>query len=130
MRRCAECSSTLVEGTRFCPACGAPVAEAPADEPAGGAGDGIDIEGIRQELALSLAPRYEVRELLGRGAMGLVFQARETELRRLVAIKVLSPALAADASARQRFSREARAAAAVSNAFVVPVYGVGETTGS
>ena len=129
MRRCVECGSTVMEGSRFCPACGAPVDEGDGAEEQSSAetDDGIDVAAIRDELARSLAPRYEVRELLGRGAMGLVFQARETELRRLVAVKVLSPVLAADETARRRFSREARAAAAVSNAFVVPVYGVGET---
>ena len=127
MRRCVECSSTIAESSRFCPACGAPVGEELAEQLRAGEPDGIDVAAIRDELARALAPRYEVRELLGRGAMGLVFQARETELRRLVAVKVLSPVLAADPTARKRFSREARAAAAVSNAFVVPVYGVGET---
>ena len=57
--------------------------------------------------------RYEIEQLLGRGGMGVVLRAFDPELHRIVAIKVLAPHLAHSGAARQRFSREARAAAAV-----------------
>jgi tetratricopeptide (TPR) repeat protein len=69
---------------------------------------------------------YEVREVLGRGAFGIVLRAFDEKLHRLVAVKVLAAQLAEDAAARQRFLREARAAAAVSSEHVVAVYAVGE----
>jgi serine/threonine protein kinase len=72
---------------------------------------------------------YEVQEAIGQGGFGVVLKAYEPALHRLVAIKVLSPALAGSATARRRFSREARAAAAVSHDHVVAVYGVNETDG-
>jgi hypothetical protein len=59
--------------------------------------------------------------------MGAVFLAKEPALKRLVAVKVLAPGLAADRRARARFEREARAAAAISHPNVVRVYAVGET---
>src|SRR5262249_50544597 len=72
---------------------------------------------------------YEVEEVTGEGGMGVVLRAFEPALRRSVAIKVLAPALAGCATARQRFTREARAAAAVCHDHVVPVYAVREVDG-
>lgn len=68
--------------------------------------------------------RYEVERLIGSGGMGIVFKAFDTELNRPVAIKVLAPYLAGNGAARKRFSREARAAAAVVHEHVVPIHNV------
>src|SRR5438552_4471570 len=62
---------------------------------------------------------YEVTEVIGRGGAGVVLKAFDTELHRVVAIKVLAPQLATSATARKRFKREAQAAAAVSHEHVV-----------
>jgi hypothetical protein len=78
---------------------------------------------------LGLLGRYEVQEVIGRGGFGIVLKAFEPALNRLVAIKVLSPALGGSATARQRFSREAKAAAAVCHDHVVAVHGVHEAEG-
>jgi tRNA A-37 threonylcarbamoyl transferase component Bud32 len=67
-----------------------------------------------------------VTHLLGEGGMGLVFVGRDITLKRDVAIKVLSPALADDSVARVRFTREAEAAAAVSHPNIVGVFQVGD----
>jgi serine/threonine protein kinase len=72
---------------------------------------------------------YEVQEVIGQGGMGIVLAAYEPALHRLVAIKVLSPALAGSATARRRFAREAQAAAAVCHEHVVAVHGVHEADG-
>ncbi|XZE17576.1 protein kinase domain-containing protein [Pirellulaceae bacterium SH449] len=68
--------------------------------------------------------RYEVERLIGAGGMGIVFKAFDTELNRPVAIKLLAPYLAISGPARKRFSREARAAAAVVHQHVVPIHNV------
>lgn len=68
--------------------------------------------------------RYEVERLIGSGGMGVVFKGHDTELNRPVAIKILSPYLSGSGPARQRFTREARAAAAVVNDHVVPIHNV------
>ncbi len=78
---------------------------------------------------LGLLGDYEVQEVIGQGGMGVVLKAFEPALCRLVAIKVLSPALAGSATARRRFTREAQAAAAVCHDHVVAVHGVHETEG-
>src|SRR4029077_7348862 len=65
---------------------------------------------------------YEVQEVIGQGGMGVVLKAFETALQRLVAIKVMAPALAGSATARQRFTREVKAAAAVCHDHIVAVH--------
>jgi serine/threonine protein kinase len=68
---------------------------------------------------------FEVEELVGRGGMGVVYRARQRSLDRLVALKVLAPALAEDDVFRARFLREARLAAAIEHPNVLPVYEAG-----
>ena len=70
--------------------------------------------------------RYIIERTLGRGGMATVYLARDGELDRLVALKVLSPHLAEEESFRARFLREARLTARLVHANVVQVYDVGE----
>jgi hypothetical protein len=72
---------------------------------------------------------YRVLKVLGAGGMGVVFKAEDPALQRIVALKVILPALAASSSARQRFLREARAAAAIEHDHIVSIYRVGEDRG-
>jgi len=67
---------------------------------------------------------YEVTGVIGRGGSGIVFKAFDPTLDRNVAIKVLSPHLAASGAARKRFAREAQAAAAVVHEHVIPIFAV------
>lgn len=67
---------------------------------------------------------YEILEPIAEGGMGVVFLARDPELERLVAVKMLSPELAEVGPARKRFLREAKAAAALEHENILPVYGV------
>ncbi|NLY01100.1 MAG: serine/threonine protein kinase [Rhodopirellula sp.] len=68
--------------------------------------------------------QYEIMELVGRGGMGIVLKGHDPKLNRVVAIKVLAPELAVVATARQRFLREAQAAAAVSHDHVVTIHAI------
>src|SRR5262245_41637868 len=72
---------------------------------------------------------YEVLEVLGQGGMGVVLQAFDQTLHRLVAIKVMAPQLATSATARKRFTREARAAAAVRHEHIIDIHAVDESNG-
>jgi serine/threonine protein kinase len=76
--------------------------------------------------SLGRLDHYEVLELVGRGSTGIVLKARDTKLQRVVAIKALTPQLAASSAARQRFVREAQAAAAVRDDNVVAIYAVSD----
>jgi WD40 repeat protein len=80
----------------------------------------------RQPGELGWLGPFRVLSVLGRGGMGLVLQAEDSRLQRPVAIKVMRPGLAAQPEARQRFLREARAAAAVSHEHVVTIHHVDE----
>jgi formylglycine-generating enzyme required for sulfatase activity/predicted Ser/Thr protein kinase len=72
---------------------------------------------------------YRVLRILGHGGMGVVFEAEDPQLRRKVALKAMLPGLAAGETARQRFLREARVAAAVVHDHIVSIYQVGEDRG-
>jgi eukaryotic-like serine/threonine-protein kinase len=69
--------------------------------------------------------RYEVRSKIGEGGMGEVYLARDTELDRTVAIKILPEALASDSQRMQRFIQEAKAASALNHPHILTIYDVG-----
>ncbi|MCC7001049.1 MAG: serine/threonine protein kinase [Gemmatimonadaceae bacterium] len=81
------------------------------------------------DLQLALAGEYSLQRELGRGGMGIVYLARDVQLDRDVAIKVLPTHLAQDPEARERFLREARMAASLSHPHIVPIHRVGEADG-
>jgi Leucine-rich repeat (LRR) protein len=72
---------------------------------------------------------FRVLRALGAGGMGVVLEAEDPQLQRMVALKVMRPVLAADPGARLRFLREARAIAAIEHEHIVPIYQVGEENG-
>jgi serine/threonine protein kinase len=73
--------------------------------------------------------RYRLIELLGRGGMGEVWQAHDTETDRIVAIKVLPAHLSEDEEFQRRFRREAHAAARLNSPHVIPIHHYGEIDG-
>ena len=77
----------------------------------------------------SLVAGYRLEAQVGAGGMAVVFRARDERLGRLVALKILAPALAADSAFRRRFIAESRAAAAVDDPHIIPVYEAGEADG-
>lgn len=80
-----------------------------------------DIDVVRAELG----DEYQVIEELGRGGMGVVYRAKEKQLEREVAIKVLPFTVAFDTELVERFLREARTAAQLEHPNIVPIYRVG-----
>jgi len=99
----------------------------------GGAPSYVDpltiLEPSGREGSLGRLGPYEIVELIARGGMGIVFKALEPALNRIVAVKVLAPELAADSQARERFLREAQAAAAVIHDNVIVIHGVSTAQG-
>ena len=73
---------------------------------------------------------YHLEAQVGAGGMAVVFRARDERLGRLVALKILAPALASDHAFRRRFIAESRAAAAVDDPHIIPVYEAGEADGA
>ncbi len=86
--------------------------------------------GALQEMDLvreALAAEYEIVEELGRGGMALVYRARDRQLEREVAVKVLPFSLAFDGEFVERFQREARTAAQLEHPNIIPIYRVGRS---
>ena len=81
------------------------------------------------DFQAALAGEYSLQRELGRGGMGIVYLARDVQLDRDVAIKVLPAHLARTAESRERFVREARTAAGLSHPNIVPIHRVGEAGG-
>jgi serine/threonine-protein kinase len=75
------------------------------------------------------AGRYRIERVLGQGGLAVVYLARDAELHRSVAVKVLTGHLIGDGSVRERFVREARLAARLSHPNIVQVYDAGESEG-
>ena len=80
------------------------------------------------DLVSALAGTYELLQEIGRGGMGVVYAGRDVRLDRLVAIKVL-PDLVSSNAVRERFLREARAAARLTHPSIVPIYSADERAG-
>jgi predicted Ser/Thr protein kinase len=91
------------------------------------AGDIIDI-GDPAEVAKKL-PQFAILEMLGRGGMGVVYKARQRNLDRIVALKILPPVDALSPDFVARFTREARALAKLNHPNIVNVHDFGETGG-
>ena len=72
---------------------------------------------------------YEILSPLGAGGMGEVYNARDSRLDRIVAIKVLPAHVASDPELKQRFEREAKTLAALSHPHICPVFDVGHQDG-
>jgi predicted Ser/Thr protein kinase len=73
--------------------------------------------------------KFELHQLIGEGAMGVVWKAYDTVLRRYVALKLLGSSFAKTTEMRERFLREARAAGALQHPNIVTVYDLGEAEG-
>ncbi len=146
---CPSCRQAVQAPEKAAPrAAEAPTVAAGGSSPAAGqdqraegtGGNAPPAEGKDRALYDFLAPpqsadelgrlgHYRVLKVLGAGGMGVVFQADEPALKRKVALKAMLPGLAASESARQRFLREAQAAAAIEHDHIVPIHYVGEDRG-
>ena len=123
MSDCAKCHTPLPVDGRFCSHCGTPSGELAHECPP----DPTDE--LRQRLARTLAGRYEITRLLGRGGMAVVFLAEDLALERQVAIKVLPPEMAHDTKLIPRFQQEAKTAAKLDHPNIIPIYRVESEAG-
>ena len=80
----------------------------------------MDIE----QLAGTKLGNYEIESLLGRGGMGVVYKARQVNLDRPVALKILPPTLSSDSTFVKRFKREARAVAKLNHSNIIQIHDI------
>jgi serine/threonine protein kinase/ankyrin repeat protein len=128
---CPECQQPLAPDAPdgLCPQCllKAAAGPSPASHLDGLPDDIIDIadpEEVRKRL-----PQFEIHELIGRGGMGVVYRARQQQLDRVVALKILPQVDALSPDFVARFTREARSLARLNHPNIVHVYDFGETNG-
>src|SRR5262245_34397231 len=128
VRTCLACSLAVDESGRFCPECGAVLAEAASaasstvPPPAAGSAQGS----AAGSLVGQTVDGFAIESVIGGGAFGTVYRGRQLGLERIVAIKVPTHEIASDPVMSRRFAREAKAAARVHHPGVVSIYQVGE----
>jgi serine/threonine protein kinase len=126
--KCPQCGTPLPAGVLagLCPAC--LLKQGATDETAtGGQSPPFNPPSI-SELA-PLFPQLEILELIGKGGMGAVYKARQKELDRIVALKILPPGIGHDPAFAGRFAREARALAKLNHPGIVTLYEFGVAAG-
>jgi len=120
---CSQCGQPL-PSTGICPAC---VADFLQGDPTAAPGRAFVPPSV-EELAEHF-PQLEILGLIGKGGMGAVYKARQRELDRIVALKILPPGIGEDAAFASRFAREARALAKLSHPNIVTLYEFGKAAG-
>ncbi|XHR30293.1 MAG: protein kinase [Chthoniobacteraceae bacterium] len=126
---CSRCGSALPVGglSGMCPACLLRMGAAPetVTEPGGPAFVPLTVDALAP-----LFPQLEILELIGKGGMGAVYKAKQKELDRLVALKILPPGSGGRSAAfAERFAREARALARLNHPGIVTLYEFGHVEG-
>ena len=120
---CQSCGTTVEGSSTFCASCGQDLGATTPMHAITERTDLTDLEIVREALKAD----YDVREEIGRGGMAMVFRARERELKRDVALKVLPFSHAHDANLVERFANEARTAAKLEHPNIISIYRVGRS---
>jgi len=120
---CSRCGTQNKDTAKFCDSCGLDLTATTPTGVRAEAPDIAEIDMVRQELN----EEYDILEELGRGGMAIVFKAKEKQLDREVAIKVLPFSLAFDKEFVERFQREARTSAKLEHPNIIPIYRVGKS---
>jgi serine/threonine protein kinase len=126
---CITCRTPLPDGALFCSRCGTPTGAAAAAAPTQITPSASMPEPTQAKLARALGSKYDVKGLLGQGGFAEVFEVRDTDLARRLAVKVLRPDIAWSAGMLERFRQEARALAALNHPNILPIHFVGEGEG-
>ena len=120
---CARCQTPNPDQSEICTGCGASLS-------------GIDdaatidrLETVSLPVGEDFGPRYQVEALLGVGGMGKVYKARDKELDRIVALKILRQDVVEDPLALQRFKQELQLASRITHPNILRIHDLGECRG-
>ena len=119
---CSRCGAEVQPEWKACPSCGLGLSPTTPVQ-ALLSGDLSELDVARE----ALGEDYEILEELGRGGMAIVYRARERQLDREVAVKILPLSLAFDEEFVERFEQEARTAAQLEHPNIIPIYRVGKS---
>ncbi len=114
MVTCGTCSAQFSFGPNYCPSCGTPVMTAAPQDPL---------------VGITVADRYRIVSVLGRGGMGVVYRCEHTKMGKAMAIKLLHGDLARDRKVLERFRREAQAVSRLSSPYTVSIFDYGTSDG-
>src|SRR5215207_8980804 len=119
--RCPKCGAPLGAGALagLCPAC---LMREGAEDDSIPPGPGRTFEPPTVPELAALFPQLEILEFIGKGGMGAVYKARQKELDRIVALKILPPAMGEAPGFAERFTREAKALAKLSHPGIVTIH--------
>jgi serine/threonine protein kinase/signal peptidase I len=126
--KCPQCGTPLAAGALggLCPAC---LLKAGAEDSATGGAAKHFVPPEISELA-PLFPQLEILELIGKGGMGAVYKARQKQLDRIVALKILPPGIGNEPTFAERFAREAKALAKLNHPNIVTLFEFGQVGGA
>ena len=127
--KCPRCGMEVPDGSTggICPRCAAALLQATQTE---WSAPHLSFTPPTVEELAPLFPQLEILALLGRGGMGAVYKARQKELDRVVALKVLPPGIGDDPAFAERFAREAKALARLNHPGIVTIHDFGHVRGA
>ena len=126
--KCPHCQSEIADNSQFCSQCSLSVVK--TGDTSTSATQTLQSAVLKLETGSSFAGRYRIIEELGRGGMGRVYKALDTELNEKIALKLLKPQIAADEDMIERFRNELKTARTVTHQNICRMYDLGVDRGN